>query len=350
MSEGQQPEAHEGPLTLAAAANILSKSLPDDEPGTGDQPEPQHEPTGEEPTGEEGAEPEYSDEGGEGSEPEPEPQPEPESEGADVEEFDFAQHSDRLVPVKINGKEEKVTLKEALAGYQRNRDYTQKTQAVAEQAKAYAAKSEEAVQKAAHYAEGLKAVEDVLAAALPQEPDWDAIRKADPAGYPTKFADHQRSMKKLEAVRAERQKVVADLAEQQQVALEAHVKAEFAKLATHYPEWKDGEKRAAHMTQITDFAKLAGYTPEEIAGIIDSRSVIILDKARKWDAHVARTKGAKQIVQKRMQSAPVLKPGSGKPAVQPQPKSKTKLDAAKSKFTKTRTLQDAADVLAQLIE
>jgi len=342
MPEAVTPEA-EGPLTLAAAAQILSKSLPDE--GTGDEPEPQKQPVSEQPTGDEGLEVEPEPE----QDSEPPVEPEPASDSPEAEEFDFNAHKHRLVPIKIGGKEEKVTLEEALRGYQRNKDYTQKTQAVAEQAKALAAKSDEITQQAARYVEGLKAVEDVLAAAMPAEPD-EALRKSNPGEYAARVADNQRSQKKLDAVRAERQRVMADYAEKQQAALDAHVRAEFAKLAEQYPAWKDDAKRTAHMTQISDYAKTVGYTPEEIAGIIDARAVTLLDKARLWDAHVARTKGAKEVVQQRMKAAPVIKPGSGKQSVPPQQKPKTALDAAKSKFSKSRSLQDAADVLAMLVD
>lgn len=49
------------------------------------------------------------------------------------EEFAVDQHLDKLVTVKIDGKTERVPLREALAGYSRTADYTRKTQELAAQ-------------------------------------------------------------------------------------------------------------------------------------------------------------------------------------------------------------------------
>jgi hypothetical protein len=49
------------------------------------------------------------------------------------EEFPVDQHLDKLVTVKIDGKTERVPLREALSGYSRTADYTRKTQELATQ-------------------------------------------------------------------------------------------------------------------------------------------------------------------------------------------------------------------------
>lgn len=48
--------------------------------------------------------------------------------------FDPSAYADHVVNVKVNGEDLSVPLKEALAGYQRQADYTQKTQTIAERA------------------------------------------------------------------------------------------------------------------------------------------------------------------------------------------------------------------------
>lgn len=56
------------------------------------------------------------------------PEPEPEL-------FDFTEVADRVVKLQVDGEEVTVPLKEALAGYQRQADYTRKTQELSEQRK-----------------------------------------------------------------------------------------------------------------------------------------------------------------------------------------------------------------------
>lgn len=49
-----------------------------------------------------------------------------------TEEFDWQEHKDRLVKVKVDGEEIAIPLAEAMSSYMRQADYTKKTQALAE--------------------------------------------------------------------------------------------------------------------------------------------------------------------------------------------------------------------------
>ena len=62
-----------------------------------------------------------------------------EGEQSGDEEDDEQKPGDKLYTVRVDGKEEQVPESELLAGYQRQRDYTQKTQALASERKAIAA-------------------------------------------------------------------------------------------------------------------------------------------------------------------------------------------------------------------
>jgi hypothetical protein len=63
--------------------------------------------------------------------------------------FDYTQYADNKVRLQVNGEEVVVPLKEAIAGYQRQADYTRKTQELSEQKKQiqYAAALQEALEK-----------------------------------------------------------------------------------------------------------------------------------------------------------------------------------------------------------
>jgi hypothetical protein len=62
--------------------------------------------------------------------------------------FDFTQYNDKVVKLQVDGEEVQVPLQEALAGYQRQADYTRKTQELSEQKKQvqYASALQEALQ------------------------------------------------------------------------------------------------------------------------------------------------------------------------------------------------------------
>ena len=63
--------------------------------------------------------------------------------------FDFTEIGDKFVKLQVDGQEVLVPIKEALAGYQRQADYTRKTQEVSEQRKRleYASAIQEALEK-----------------------------------------------------------------------------------------------------------------------------------------------------------------------------------------------------------
>jgi len=67
----------------------------------------------------------------------------------EVELLDVTEIGDKFVSLQVDGEEVKVPVKEALAGYQRQADYTRKTQEISEQRKQlqFAATLQEALQK-----------------------------------------------------------------------------------------------------------------------------------------------------------------------------------------------------------
>lgn len=58
------------------------------------------------------------------------------NQATDIPVLDVSQYSDYRIPVKLDGEELQVPLSEAIAGYQRQADYTRKTQELAEQRQA----------------------------------------------------------------------------------------------------------------------------------------------------------------------------------------------------------------------
>jgi hypothetical protein len=71
-----------------------------------------------------------------------------EAEQEELDFFDYTEVSDKYVKLQVDGEEVSVPIKEALAGYQRQADYTRKTQELSDQRKqmTYAAALQEALQ------------------------------------------------------------------------------------------------------------------------------------------------------------------------------------------------------------
>ena len=72
-----------------------------------------------------------------------------ETQDEELDLFDVTEYGDKVVRLQVDGEEVVVPVKEALAGYQRQADYTRKTQEVSEQRKQleFAATLQDALQK-----------------------------------------------------------------------------------------------------------------------------------------------------------------------------------------------------------
>ena len=103
-----------------------------------------------------------------------------ETEEEEPEEVEEQPDKDKYYRVKLDGTDYEVTLDEALAGYQRQQDYTKKTQVVAEEKKALQAEQEAAKNERLQYQQNLESLVQQQKAQQPQEPDWDQLYEADP--------------------------------------------------------------------------------------------------------------------------------------------------------------------------
>ena len=129
-----------------------------------------------------------------------------------VEEADDAEPEPQRFKVKAAGEEIEVELDELISGYQRSKDYTQKSQALAEQRKEVEARQAQLaeVQKEREvYAQRLKAVDQFLAqqASDFSEQDLAVLKETDPIGYAVKVAERTELEKKRAVINAEQQRL-----------------------------------------------------------------------------------------------------------------------------------------------
>jgi hypothetical protein len=212
--------------------------------------------------------------------------------------------------VKVDNEEVEVTLEELQQGYSRTKDYTKKTQALAETRKAVEAekaKIEEAKQLRDTYAQRLEVIEKLLAQDQGEE-NLAELRDSDPIGYAIKIAERSEKEKQLQAVRAEKQKIAQQQEADRQQALQSHLQQEAVKLREMIPEFKDEARAEIARKDIRNYAKSVGFSDEELSQVYDSRAVKTLYNAMMYEKLM---KGKTDAV-KKVQSAPkVLKAGNG---------------------------------------
>jgi len=243
-------------------------------------------------------------------------QPTPEAQEEQIEQTEAVEQEVEETPryrVKAAGEEVEVTLDDLIKGYQQGKDYTQKTQALAEQRKAIEAEKaavDQAKTLRDQYAQRLEMIEQVLKQQEPQE-DLNALKESDPIGYAVKVAEQQQRQQQLYAIQAEKQRLALQQQTEHQQRLQQLVAEEQQKLAKAIPEFADPQKGNVVRTEIRDYAKQVGFTDDDLAQVYDSRAVLTLWKASQYDKLV---KGKPEVTKKVTEAPKMLRPGAANSA------------------------------------
>lgn len=262
---------------------------------------------------------------------------------SDVEEQEQVEEQPRY-KVKASGEEIEVTLDDLIKGYQREADYTKKTQTLAEQRKQVEAERqviEQAKLQRDQYQERLAMIESALKTYAPQE-NLEALKETDPIGYAVKVAEQTQREKQLQAVQLERARIAQQQQAEQSQSLNSHLAAEAQKLAEAIPEYADEQKSVQVKKDIREYAKKIGWSDEELASVYDSRAVLTLYRAMQYE----KLMGNKAGVTKKVNEAPkMLKPGVSR---------QTDVNAEQTKkainqLKRTGNVRDAANAFERFI-
>jgi len=277
--------------------------------------------------------------------------PEGEDEGAVEEEATAEEEApqqtdplDQIVTVKVDGKEQEVTLREALNGYSRTADYSRKTMELAEQRKAMAAEFQAVQEERQQYAQLLTALSQQLQAQQPQEPNWEKLYNEDPLEYVRQKDLYRERQEKLVAAQIEMQRVTQVQEQEAKRALADYVNAEKAKLFEVIPQWKNEEVYLAERGKLREYGNQLGFSDEELSQAYDHRAVTALYKAMKYDQMMAN----KPKPAAAQPGAPKAAPAGGQTNVVPK-RSATEVTRAKQRLAKTGRVQDAASIFETLL-
>lgn len=301
------------------------------------------------------------------SEPEAERKPEPEQGEAEAEESDTKeaeQETEELADtveglaeqlgikpedlisvltaeVKVNGESQRVNLKEALAGYQRDSDYRNKTKDAAEKVRQADEAARQASLERQHYTQNLVPLMQQLQAAIQDESrDLQALLdQGDLLGY-------QRLQNRLAqryAMLQQAQQEAATAHQRQQSESEAKRKEAIAEneriLLDKFPAWRDLDKGRAEMRELRQVAKDYGV-PEKVADTFYQASFFEMMRDLR---EFKRIKSGKAETLKKVSALPhVQKAGAAKPSVKPEVQ---KLRVAKDRLRKTGNIRDAGAAL-----
>lgn len=263
----------------------------------------------------------------------------------DAGEQDDASFDLLSATVEVDGEE--ITVEELKRGNLRQRDYTRKTQELAEARKQLEANYEEIQRERAQYAQMLPALQERLQQPVEQEPDWDTLYDTDP----TMAAKAERQWRKqqeeraaqLQAVEAERQRMMG-LEQQRLEQMQAQYFEQQRELLPELiPEWRDNSVASKEAKDIRGFLLKEGFSEQDVNGLTNATLVKLARKAMLYDQGQTRATEAKK--KPKTQKTKTLKAGSR--STQPRPKSEQK--QALQRVRQTGRVQDAAAAIKTLL-
>jgi hypothetical protein len=256
----------------------------------------------------------------------------------DQQETDEVEYEEETKPrykVKASGEEVEVELDELIKGYQQGTDYTKKSQALAEQRKAFEAERshlEYVKQERQAYAQKLQALDSFLNQQS-QGVNLDVLRETDPIGYAVAVAEQSQREKQIAVVRNEQQRIAQQQQAEHQSSLQNHLRQESEKLVSLIPELATPQGDAVRK-QIRDYAKSVGWTDQELGSVYDSRAVQTLYKAMKYE----QLQKSKPELTKKLLAAPkMMRSGTSAP-----PNRSSQDKQAMQRLRETGKVSDAA--------
>jgi hypothetical protein len=242
--------------------------------------------------------------------------------------------------VKISGKEEKVTLKEALAGYQRTADYTRSKMALSEEKKAFVSEREAVTVERGQYAQLLPILVQQLEAGMEKEPDWDDLITNDPAEYVRQEKLWREKQGRLAAAREEQKRLGEEKQAEARRELETAIRKSGQELGKLMPAWKEPQRWEADRAKLMEYGTKLGFSPEEMGQTYDHRAVMALYKAMRYDELMAK----KPVPVKQ----PSPKPVSSGSAASRATRKPSDLQRAKQRLATSGRVRDAASLFEQL--
>ena len=270
------------------------------------------------------------------SESEEEPDEEEVQEEYEEEE---EEQEEQLFELKSDGETKSATLQELKDNWSKGENYTQKSQSLAEERKAFEQEQSESRQMRE---QAISILEAAKAQTQPEQHDdayWQNLKDTDPMQWmmerdalrESQMQEHQRSVQ-LEQLRAQE-------AAERQLETEQFVSSQHDELKTLVPEWDDAKTAEAEKKLVLEWASTTGkFTKDELDNAYDARAVATMRKAMLYDQLTEKRKSLKPVKRQNMRAGSQ----SGEP-------SKIKAGKAAQRLKKSGSLDDAAGVFFNMI-
>jgi hypothetical protein len=262
-------------------------------------------------------------------------------EGDEEEAEEEAPEPEKYI-VKVDGKELEVTKDELLRGYQREADYTRKTQKLAEERRMVESEFEQVRVEREQYSQVLGQLQQKLQEMTPQEPNWEQLEKQDPTEYARQWTNHQRRQQQQAAIAAEQIRLTQMQQAEQQRAMQERLLEEANRVKELIPEWRSPERAKEDGKALVEYGQKLGFSEQELGNVTDSRALVALYKAWKFDQMMSK----RPELQAKIKKAPrMATPGSAN-TVSPK---NSEVKNAKQRLASTGSVKDAAALFEKFI-
>mgnify|MGYP003638549059 CR=1 FL=1 len=260
----------------------------------------------------------------------------------EIVEEEEIQETPQSYTVKVDGEEYEVDLDELRNGYQRQSDYTKKSQSVAEMRKAYEANLQSVQTERGQYQEVLANMENYQNLELQkfQELDWSTLKADDPVEYMEKRIEFQDAKDKVAQVRQERVNVQQKTQQEVYQNIQHKVQEEAQLLATALPEYSDPSSNLKD--DLRNYAIDSGFTEQDVNAITDHKVVLMLHKAFLQD------KASSSKTSKAVKKGPNKVIKAGVPVTKSQRVNRD-VKAKRDRLRKTGSVKDATNAFLDLI-
>ena len=217
------------------------------------------------------------------------PSDEPTPQDLELEEIDDnspAEASEELYSVKVNGLEEKVNLNELLAGYSRQKDYSTKTNQLAEERK----NLENERSKTQTEIEAVKIERDKYATQLKsflkqdkeEDIDWDKAYNEDPIEYVRLKAESDRKKEIRQKAENELKSIEAKQKAETEDKYKQYVTSQSSMLQEKVPEYADPVKGDKLKLGVKNYLNEIGFSDQELSMLTDHRTVMVAIEGMKY--------------------------------------------------------------------
>lgn len=252
-----------------------------------------------------------------------------------------------VASVKIDGQEQEVPLGELINGYQRQADYTRKTQEHADAVRAWEGECSQWVEQ--RQAELLQTghILNLVKSTLvgdPNSPEFQQLRQTNPAEWAAQLQEMQRREAQfgqlMTQLAQQHERNTGETSARQKAEFEQMIARESEAVRQAIPDWSEQKYTAIAQYAIDH----GGFSPEEVAQTVDHRVFKLLNRLVELEAKVGKV----DLAAKKVKNLPKLQPlGQRKPV----DTSKAREQAQRMRqVRKTGSVRDAAAALEQFIQ